>query len=807
MRTLFQNARPGLRSLRRSPGFAITAIATLALGIGISTAVSTVAEVLLLRPLPVRDQETLVALWGKQRDRGFDNYPLGLESAREFARQSRTLQQVAFFGYEGASPAPIREGDRVSRLNRSMVSGDFFDVLGARAELGRTLSTNDDVPGAAPVLVLTHAAWQRRFGGDPAVIGQRILMHDLGVMYTIVGVMPQGLDFPRGTDLWAPVVASTPVSSAQYIALNLIGRLARGTAPTDAREELTAFFARADAAVWQRDLEGVVHSLPRLLLGETRPALIAFSAAAGLLLLIASINVANLLLVRGLGRAQEIATRSALGASRRDIAMQLLTENALLAFFGCLAGAAVAWSAVQAFVAFAPAGVPRLDEITVNAAALSGAAVITGLALLIFGLMPAIHGSRVEVQRVLRSGTGQSGSRRSRLAMEGLVAGQVALAVIVLAAAGLIANSLIRLERADLAFDPAHLMIGELSLEADQYDNVTKQRALLDALLPALKALPGVRAVSPIVAVPFAGPRGWDGRPASEGQTPEQAATNPMLNMEVVAPDYFATFGIPMLRGRAFTENDREGSPGVVVLSESAARHYWADANPIGKQLRMGQNLDETFTVVGVVPDTRYRDLRDARPSVYFALRQPFFPFLPLTLAIRTTGSDQNLVPALRRVVRETAPGAELVGAAPFDAFLDGPLAQPRLNALLLAVFAGAALALAAVGLYGVMATAVRQRTRELGVRMALGASATNLRRMVLTRGLAIAASGTVVGLCGALLGNRLLLALLYEVSPADVATLAVTAAVLLSAATLASVIPAWSIARIDPVVALRSDT
>lgn len=807
MTSLTQNVRIGLRSLRRSPGFAIMAIVTLGLGIGISSAVLTVAEVLLLRPLPVRDQASLVALWGKHEDRGFDNYPLGLESARAFASQTRTLDDVAFFGYEGASPAPVREGDRISRLNRSMVSGNFFEVLGTSAILGRVLRPGDDLPGAAPVLVISQAVWQRRYGGDTAIIGRRIYLHDVGADYTIVGVVPRGLDFPRGSDLWAPVVASTPAPNRQYIALNLVGRLAPGRAPVEAREELAGFFSRAEASVWQRDLDGVVHSLPRLLLGDTRPALIAFAAAAGLLLLIASINVANLLLVRGLGRVQEVATRSALGAAGRDIAAQLLTENALLASGGLLLGAGVAWVAVTSFVAFAPAGVPRLDEIIVDGRALAVAALVTIVALLIFGLVPALHGSRIDFQRVLRSGSGQSASRRSRLAMEGLVAGQVALAVVVLAAAGLIVNSLFRLQRADLAFDPSHLIIGELALEREQFDSVEKQRELLNALLSGIREINGVRAVSPTVAVPFAGPRGWDGRPASEGQSPEEAARNPMLNMEVVAPDYFITFGIPILRGRAFTEDDRDGAGGVVLLSESAARHYWGDDNPIGRQLRMGGHLEQALTVVGIVPDTRYRDLRDARPSVYFPLRQSFFPFVPLTLAIRTTGSGQNIVPELRRVVRETAPGVDLVAAASFADHLDGPLAQPRLNALLLAMFATAALVLAAVGLYGVMATAVRQRTRELGVRMALGATAAILRQMVLTRGLGIAITGTIVGLAGAVLGNQLLAALLYEVTPADVMTLSIVGVLLVSVATLASVIPAASIARIDPVLALRSDT
>jgi predicted permease len=291
-----------------------------------------------------------------------------------------------------------------------------------------------------------------------------------------------------------------------------------------------------------------------------------------------------------------------------------------------------------------------------------------------------------------------------------------------------------------------------------------------------------------------------------EGQSREEAAGNPMLNMEVAAPDYFATLGVPVLQGRAFTDADRAGAPPVALLSQSAARHYWPGQNPIGKRLRFGSNLERTLTVVGIVPETRYRDLRDARPSIYFPLRQPFFPYAPWVLVIRTTGQPGDMVPTVRRVITETAAGVVLANAAPFDTFLDRPLAQPRLNALLLAVFAAAAVTLSAIGLFGVMATMVRQRTRELGVRMALGATAGDLRRMVMQRGLAIAAAGSAVGLLGALLANRLLASMLYQVSPTDGVTLLTVTALLLSVATLASLIPARSSTRIDAVIALRAE-
>ncbi len=800
MDTLLQNIRVGLRSLRRIPGFAAIAILTLALGIGLSTAVFTVADALLLRRLPVRDQDRLVVLGSETRTG--TRWAIGLDEAREFARRTRSLEQVAFFSYYGALAKPIREGDHVTRLRRSQVSGEFFGVLGVKPALGRALRPSDDVIGAAPVVVLSHAAWQRRFGGDGSVLGRQILTHDDDMEYTIVGVMPQGFDYPRGTDFWAPVVASTGASGVPYIALEAIGRLTPGATDVSARDELTAFLGRAEAPSWQRNLHGAVHGLPQLILGDTKPALLAFAAAAGLLLLITCINVANLLLVSGLARSREMAVRSALGGSQTRIVAQLMTESVLLATVGGALGVAVAGLAVRSFVAFAPAGVPRLDEVHLNATALAAAVAITAFAVLVFGLAPAVATSRVDLQQVLRSDMRQSASRRSRLVTEVLVAGQIALALFVLSSAGLIARSLMKLEGANLSFSPSHLLIGELALPVDQFGSEAKQLALLERLLPRLAAIPGVQAVSPVVAVPFS--QGWTGALSAEGQSVAEVAVNPMLNVEVVTPNYFTTFGIPILRGRGFADTDRAGAPAVVVISKRVARHFWPGGDAIGRRVLMGK--EDTLTVVGVVPDTRYRDLREARPSIYFPLRQSFFGFVPTVLAIRTKAAPAEAVPAIRRVISETEPDVDLASAAPFDAFFAAPLAQPRLNALLLAVFALAGVALAAVGLFGVMATMVRRRTRELGIRMALGATAGNVRRMVMHRGLAIATAGTLAGLLGSLAANRLLVAMLYEVSPTDGVTLAAVAALLLGVATIATFIPARSSTRIDPAIALRAE-
>jgi predicted permease len=441
-----------------------------------------------------------------------------------------------------------------------------------------------------------------------------------------------------------------------------------------------------------------------------------------------------------------------------------------------------------------------------NARAIGGAVAITALVTLLFALVPAVMTSRVELQDALRTGSRQSGaSRRFRLGTETLVIGQVALALLVLSAAGVIARSLTKLERADLALEPSRLLIAELAVPSGELGDTRKEIALIDRLLARLEAMPGVRAVAPVLTTPFVEAGGIFGQLAAEGQTDDEAARNPKLIFEVATPSYFSTFGIRVLRGRAFSDQDREGSPRVVVLSASAARHYWPGADPIGKRLTLAPG-EGGATVVGIVPETRYRDLRDPRPTVYFPLRQSSFPVVPMTLVIRTSGRSADLIPAIRRVIRETEPGVEVASAASFTTLLEKPLAQPRLNALLLAVFAVAAVVLAAVGLFGVMTAMVRQRTRELGVRMALGATASNIERLVLRRGMVLAAVGTSIGLLGALAGNQLLSAMLFEVSPTDGLTLALATVTLLGVAALASLIPARSSTRIEPAISLQAE-
>lgn len=791
-----------MRGLWRARGFATAAVMTLALGIGLSTAVFSVANTVLLAPLPVHDQSRIVVLWGRSHDGQYDNVPLGADESRDFSRASRALARIAFFSREGSLVIPATVRGATIQLNRALVSSEFFNVLDTRPIFGRGLRAEDDAIGAAPVAVLSYAGWRKRFGGDAQVIGRHFRQQRTGLDVTIVGVMPEGLDFPRGTDFWTPLTPATtaPGNDHPFTENDVVGRVATGASMLAARDEITAFFARPGAPTIEHGIHGVVHTLPELVVGDAKAPVLIFAAAAALLLLITCINVANLLFIRSVGRVRELAVRAALGASRSRIVRQLFTESALLAAGGGLLGAGVAAASLRAFVALAPGDVPRLDEIHVGAATLGGAMAIAMVATVMFGVAPSLVASGRDVETALRSGTRQSASRGVRRATEVFVVGQVALALMILSGAGLVARSLFALERVPLAYDPSRLVLADLSLRGEQFIGRERTVAFLDRVLPRVAAIPGVAAVTPVGNAPFSG-AGIDGIPSIDGQTLAEAAKNPFVSMEAVEPNYFATLGIRLAAGRAFTDADRSDAPPVAIVSQSFASRFWPGQSAIGKRLVQ----DGLVTIVGVVPDTRYRDLRITRLSLYIPLRQSPFPFAPTTLAIRARGPSSAITAALRSTIADVDAGAELATVRSFDELLDRPLAHPRLNTALLAMFASAALALAAVGLFGVMTAMVRQRTSELGIRMALGATGSDIGRLVAARGVRLTAIGVAAGLAGALATDNFFAEILYDVAPTDVVTLAAATIMLAALATLAALLPAAASARIDPLIALRS--
>jgi predicted permease len=795
--------RLAVRTMRQAPTWAGSVVLTLALGIGLATAVFTIADAVLIHPLPVRAPDRVVVLWGITPDGTTDHFPLLYGDATVYTRSTRALSEVAFFSFGGALPVPIDLGSSVSRLHRSLVSGNYFDVLGTRPALGRTLRAEDDVRGAAPVAVLSYAGWQRFFGGDSTVLGRRMVLHFDGTPYTIVGVMPRGLDYPRGVDFWTPVVPNSGPLGDQpiYAELNVIGRLRSDASATEARLEMTRFFESTKSVSWR--VTGVARTLTDDVVGNVGPAVLAFGAAAALLLLITCINVANLLLVRGLARIRELAVRAALGASRARLVAQLLTEGAILAIAGGIAGALLAAGAVKGFIALAPTDTPRLDEIHIGAPMLFGAMAVTTIALLLFALAPSVAASRVDAQTILRAtSTRSSGSRGFRRAAQALVVGQIALAMLVLCVAGLVGRTLVSLERIPVAFDPARLLVMELALPKSYMGDAARQRTLMTQLSASISGVRGVRSVAPVYTAPFAPAGGVFGRIPAEGQSKDEEARNPAVDFELATPEYFTTFGIPLLRGRTFTDDDREGSLSVAIVSAALARHYWPSENPIGKRFVRGPN--DQLIVVGVVGDTHYRDLRNPRPTMYLPLRQSPFPFSPTTLVIATEGLPAALVPTLKHLVTDAEPGVAVASAMSLDTYLGGALAQPRMNALLLALFAGASLALAAVGLFGVMATSVRLRSHELSIRLALGAAPAELRVAVLRHAFTIVCWGLGTGLVASLATTRALRALLFGVSPTDVPTLGVAGVLLLVVAFVAAYVPAARAERMDPAAALR---
>jgi len=783
------------------------AVVTLAIGIGAATAVVTVAEALLFRPLPVAAEDRLAILYGATPDGQFPNVPLTLDELIEFQRQSRALGQIAYHTFRGAATETFRGANRALQLRISLVSGNWFEILGTNPALGRAFRPDEDTRGSAPVLVLSHSAWQQHFAGDSGVIGRQITLATSGHSLEIVGVMPPGLEYPRGTEAWTPLTAYSIANGSFELTsneLDMLGRLAPNATHDQARAELSTFFSRLPTPGWRSEARGVVHGFREMILGDVRPAMRIVLLAAAMLLLIACVNVSNLLLIRSIDRARELVVRAALGASRWRVVRHQLAETGRLAIAAGIAGTMVAVVGVKLFLALAPPGLPRLDTV-VDRQALAVAIGLTILSLVISGLAPAVLASRVNAGDVLRAGTKQTMSKRFRLVGETLVAAQVALAVIALSAAALVTRSFINLQRTDLAFEADHLVAADLVIPTDRLADKARHRDLLNRFGDRLTSMPGVRSVTPVLSVPFIGSGGGiDGRVALPGQGAEERQRNPIVNMEIVTPSYFATIGTPVLQGRAFTDADREGAPGVVIVSASTARALWPGQDPIGKRVEMGRNRE--LSVVGVVPDTRYRDLRSDRPSVYFPLAQSFFPVAPTKLLVKTEGTV-SATSLIRQVVAEVDPDVTVANVATLEEHLEGPRAQPRLNSMILGAFAVAALTLAAIGLFSVMSTMVRRRSREIGIRMALGATSREVGTMVIVRGLIIATAGTLAGIVGARATGTLMSGLLYEIDQSDILTTASVSLAVLLVAIIASVEPARTGSRVEPVVALRAES
>lgn len=809
MNRLWRDVTFAVRGFRRTRAFAVTAVVILAVGIGMSVAMLTVFRVVLRQKLPVADQDRIAVMW-TYADNPSIEFATGPKELVAVRRNARTIRDVAGVMHGGAIAVAMLDGDHAVSLNRSLVTGNFFDVLGARPALGRLLHSSDDDNGpfdaagshSSKTLVLSYHAWQAKFGGDPSIIGRHLTEPLLGWQYTIVGVAPAGLSYPSNVDFWIPLWGGWTSGASSFA----IARLAPGATLRAAADEYYSIENRVAA---QYHLRGAAaKTFTDTVLGDATPVVGMLTAAVGLLLLIACLNVGNLLLLRASSRSREIAVRRALGAGYSDIVRQLLAESLLLGIAGGIAGWALAAALVRALVAFAPPQLPRLDEIQLNGTPVWIAGAIATAALLIFGVVPSLFAARNNLSSPLRSDTRSgSESRRRRFVRQALVASQVTLATIMLGGAALLARSLAKLQWQDRGYDANHLSILTVTWSARKFASASKLLDLSDRLTRRIETIPGVAAGTPIVIPPLLGTGVWHWRFDKEGQTAADAARNPTIPIETGGPDYFRTFGIPVIRGRAFNESDRAHAPEVVIVSEGVARLYWPGEDPIGKRIRTTNIPDDGGqawrTVVGEVPDTHLRSLKDAAPTVYFPSLQSTWQGY---LAIRSAVPIGALLSSLRQASADVDPDVRLWHAQTMDELLAVPLAEPRLGTLLMSTFGVIALLLAAIGLYGVMTALVRDQTREIGIRMALGATAAIVRRAVLRRAMLLTVTGALAGLVVALLTSRAVSALLFHVSPADPLALGGACAILVLVGAIAAFLPAKRATSVDPMQALRAE-
>ncbi len=782
----------GCRRLTRDLDATAAVVLVLACGIGLSVAMFAVADTVLRRPLPVRDQERIVVLWGEAGG-SMRTLPLTPQHFERFRREARTLQEVAGTLSIDSWAQPVRDGEQTLRVNVSPVTGNFFAVIGSKAILGRTLVTDDDQPGAAPVAVLGYSLWRGQFAGNPAVLGRRLELRNSRVV-TVVGVAAPGLDYPLGTEMWVPF------SDLSAVEVMPLGRLSSHATGREAAEELRASFEREPTHEW-RGLRGAAVPLASLILGDVRPALVLLTVAAALLLLTACFNVSNLLLLRGAARQQEMAVRQALGASHGRIIRLLFAETVPLAVLGGVIGGVVAAEVVRALVALAPANIPRLEEVRLQGVPLGLAVLVGCAAALSSGVMPALWSSR-DVPSFHRGGRNTTAPRNAVFAQRAMVIFQMGLAVFVLFVAGLLGRTLQTLHAIDTGLAVKRLAVVELSWPDRKFASGERVAAMYERLLPRIKALPGVTSVATVNVVPFSGATGgWDGPFVAEGQSSPAL----VFNFAVVGAEYFETVGIRLRSGRPFNRSDRQGSAPVAIVSERAARLLGIENGAVGRRIRLADSPGDWRTVVGVAAETRYRAIREAAPTVYLPLGQ-FSDVMTLitTLVVRTEDRPAAAVPSIRDAVVKTDPDVTVFQAAALSDLVNEQFTGPRLISVLVSLFGAGAVLLAAVGLYSLLAAAVKARRRELAIRQAIGATAGRLRRMVMMQGAWLCGTGLAFGLAGGLASGRLLGRVLYGVAPNDLYTVFGVVVLLIITSVVASYVPARRATRPDVIALLR---
>lgn len=804
---LHSDVRLAWRSLRRARSFSAAAIVTLALGIAGTTVMFTLLQGVLLRPLPVREQHRLVVAWKELRSTGIARYAFDAAGVDAVRDSSRLVERVAGAG-RGVWREVITEDGQSGYVDAGVVTGAFFEVLGVEPVLGRAIVPADDVDGAGNVVVLGRGYWMRHYGGSPTVIGRTIALDQN--RFTIVGVVPD-VGYPGAIDVWRTTRSFSidgPFGDAARREIDLIARLRPGVTLAHVTSELTAVTRRSDSSAPAGTLRGltpVVVPFTDAVVGGVRTALIALMAAVGLVLLIASANVANLTLMRGEDRKAELAIREALGAGRGRIVSQLVAESLVLTLAAAAIGLLVTWWTLRALLALVPDGLPRIESVRIDATVVLFTLLVALAATVLAGLAPAVSLARADLIAPLRAGGRTAAGPAGRRGRRALVIAQVALAVTIVAGAGLLVRSVRNLQAVDLGMPADRLVFAALSLPGAKYPTQARHAQFLDAAIAQLEAAPAIAAATPVNLAPFSG-EGWDvPRFTAEGQSADRAAANPPLNLESIFPNYFTTLGIPLVRGRPFTAADRAGALAVAIVSDDLAAWTWPGQDPIGKRLKEGgpASREHWLTVVGVAAPSRYREIARPRPTIYLPAAQ--FLVTAEMFVLRTAGPVAAVASIVRDRIRTVDPDVLVMQVAPFARLLDAPLGRPRFNAFLLSMFAGAALLLSAIGLYAVMGAFVRARDRELALRLALGATAGTLRRLVLGEALSLAGAGAAIGLAGAIAATRLMRGLLFEIDALDPTTLLGAALLLVAAAAFAAFVPMRRAVRLDAAAVLRN--
>jgi len=810
MGVFLQDARFAIRTLLKRPGFAAVIILTLALGIGANTAIFSVLNGVVLRPLQFEDPDELVMVWETRMETGLDQGLASYPNFRDWKEQNQVFDGLAAIRSTGVTLTGV---DEPERIRGAQVSGEFFSLLRTEAAVGRIFRSEDNEVGAEAVVVLGDGLWHRRFGGDPEIIGQSLTLD--GKVHTVIGILPPGFRFPVNlaeAELWTPLDLEfmfIPVRRAHW--LNVIGRLKPDVTLAQARAEMDTIAVRLEQQYPDANAGRRVNIIPlhEQVVAHARSPLFMLLGAVGLVLLIACANVANLLLARSTGRRGELAIRTAVGAGRLRLVRQLLTESVLLGLAAGAAGVLLAMWGVEALASLVPADLPRTDEISVDGSVFAFALVLALCASVIFGLAPALHAAPSNLPAALKESGRESAIVGSRGRLRGvLVASEVALALVLLIGAGLLMRSFHRLMRVDFGFAPENVLTFELSLPSTANQSADQQAALYGQVLERLESLPAVQSACANTTLPLTG-GGISLSFEIEGRPQPAPDTEPSALYGSISPSYFHTLGIPLLEGRSFNELDTRGRPGVMIINQAMAQRFWPGESPLGQRLRVqrgpvvsGASDPDSYEIVGVVGDVRRFILEEPEPCMYVPIWQQTWSFM--SFALRSAGNPRSVVPAVRGEV-----GAVTQEAAPYafktlDQYLAETVAQRRFAMLLLGIFAAVALILASVGIYGTLCYTVAQRTHEMGVRMALGAQQTDLVGMVLKQGLALAGSGLVIGLIGAFAATRVLTSLLFEITALDPTTFVGVPVLLGSVSLLACYIPARRATKIDPMVALR---